>query len=233
MIALAIVIRPMKLNNVVRYFDLKSAPWQKPAVDLLNYYFPDALKKTDSELANIEASNPKTMSRFSSLWEGVPIYFSQRDNFTQPDRTCNSSANAMFLLSYKPWLLWNDGDNEYLKKVLTYGDTTDHNVQTKTLSSYGLKTSWKTDKDETAVRKLLSVKTPVVVNILHRGTFPNFRGGHMILLYDFDNVTGEYIYHDPYGTLKSNYKRGSNGKSNRIRAKEFMDRWQGGYRITT
>lgn len=185
----------------------------------------------DSELLNLENNNPLTMSRFSTLWQGVPIYFSQRDNYKMPDRTCNSSSNAMFLLSFRPWEIWDSDEDTYLEKLFKIGDTIYHENQTKCLLGYGLKTVWKTDKNETILRSNCDKKIPTVVNILHRGVKPNYRGGHVILIYDYDVNTKEYIYHDPYGDIKTDYARGSNGKSNRMKRDEFMARWQGGYRV--
>lgn len=221
----------MKLNNILRYKDLDKCPWQKPALDLLDHFFPTWEKMSDAELLNIENSNPKTMARVDSLWNGIPIYFNQRDNYTMPDRTCNSSSNAMYLLSFAPWLLWDKGDNEFLNRVLAYGDTIYHENQTKVLADYGVKTIWKNDKNETKLLELCKVKTPSTVNILHRGIKGNYRGGHVILIYDFDVKTQEYIYQDPYGNIKTNYQVGSNGRSNRMTRTEFMNRWQGGYRL--
>lgn len=75
-------------------------------------------------------------------------YFSQRDNYKQPHRTCNSSSNAMYL----DWLLRvcqiNDGlggDDGYLKKVFSLGDTIYHGVQTQVIKDYGISTKWMTD----------------------------------------------------------------------------------------
>ncbi len=227
----------MKLNNVKRYTDTVNCPWQVPALALLDKFFPNWKTATDAELLNIENNNPRTMARFDTLWQGIPIFFNQRDNYTMPDRTCNSTANAMYLLSFRPWLLWNDGDsnstnndNEFLRRVLSYGDTIYHENQTKALAFYGLKTRWNTNKDERVLRQLCTGRIPSTVNILHRGSAPNYRGGHIITVYGFDDVTKEYLYHDPYGSIKTNYQRGSNGRNNRMAQSEFMARWQGGYR---
>jgi Peptidase_C39 like family len=156
-------------------------------------------------------------------------FFSQRDNFTQPHRTCNSSSNAMYL----DWLCRVTGkkgitDDEYLRKVIGNGDTTIHHVQTETIGEFGFKTKWNTDADIDFVEDLVASGFPVVVNILHRGSQEAPRGGHIIVL--IGNKAGSWIAHDPYGTLASDYKN-PDGKFAKIGEKEFLARWQGGYRI--
>ena len=156
-------------------------------------------------------------------------YFSQRDNYTQPHRTCNSSSNAMYLdwllrVTGKPGL---DNDDGYLRKVFAKGDTTVHSVQTKIVEGYGFKTQWMTDGDLPFVKDLVDTGFPVPVNILHRGSIARPKGGHIIVLIGRKN--GYWIAHDPYGTLESNYKV-HNGAYSRISEKEFKARWQGGYR---
>ena len=157
-------------------------------------------------------------------------YFSQRDNYTMPHRTCCSSSNAMYL----DWLLrvtgkaGLDGDNGYLKKVLANGDTTNHYVQSETIAEYGFKTKWMTDADLDFVEDLVDTGFPVVVNILHRGSTAAPYGGHVIML--IARKPGYWIAHDPYGTLESQYSV-TRGEYSRIREKEFAARWQGDYRI--
>jgi hypothetical protein len=156
-------------------------------------------------------------------------YFSQRDNFAQPHRTCNSSTNAMFA----DWLLRScghsglAGDDGYLQNVLDVGDTTIHEVQTEVLKRYGFTTYWNTDGDFNIVKELLQSGFPIPVNILHRGSSSNPRGGHVILLIGIkgDTITS----HDPYGTLKSDYEE-TNGRFSKFSVDEFLVRWQGGYR---
>ncbi|MGK7880146.1 MAG: glycoside hydrolase family 19 protein [Crocosphaera sp.] len=157
-------------------------------------------------------------------------YFSQRDNYTQAHRTCNSSSNAMYLdwllrVTGKPGL---GGDNEYLRKVLAKGDTTVHSVQTQIIKQYGFKTKWNTDKDLPFIHDLIEAGFPVPVNILHRGSISRPTGGHVIMLIGYKNDS--WIAHDPYGTLESNYSV-HNGAYSRISQQQFKARWQGGYRM--
>lgn len=156
-------------------------------------------------------------------------YYSQRDNYRDRDRSCNSSSNAMYLdwlkrVTGQPGL---NGDNDYLRKVFSRGDTTIHAVQTWALEQYGFRTKWMMDRDLSFVEELIKMGFPVVVNILHRGPISRPKGGHIIML--IGRQDSYWIAHDPYGTLKSDYKN-HNGKHSQISEHEFKKRWQGGYR---
>ncbi|NEP57688.1 MAG: hypothetical protein F6K31_11790 [Symploca sp. SIO2G7] len=176
----------------------------------------------------------RQINRISKYSENVDLnvktrYFSQRDNYTMPHRTCNSSANACYLdwlkrATSQPGL---SGDNEYLKVVLSYGDTIYHQNQTKAIRKYGFETKWMTDRDYPFVQALIRVGFPVVVNILHRGSTSAPRGGHVITL--IGQKGADLICHDPYGTLESGYSD-TNGSYSKISEREFKIRWQGGYR---
>lgn len=157
-------------------------------------------------------------------------YFSQRDNYRDPHRTCNSSANAMYL----DWLLRSTGreglndDNPYTRVVFSHGDTIYHENQTSALKEFGFSTKWQTDNDLPFVVELLETGFPVVCNILHRGTEEAPRGGHVVLLCGIRG--SQFVAQDPYGTLSSGYTQ-VNGAYSRIDKDEFEARWQGGYRI--
>lgn len=167
--------------------------------------------------------------KIPALSTGVS-YYSQRNNYTMPHRTCNSSANAMYLnwlrmATYRKPL---SGDDEYLKKVLTIADTIQHWAQTRAISAYGFATEWKEDDNYDLVCELLKNGFPVVANILHRGSLESPRGGHVICL--IGKRSDSFIAHDPYGSLSSDYKN-TDGAYNRISDDIFKKRWQGGYRI--
>jgi hypothetical protein len=161
-------------------------------------------------------------------------YYSQRDNSQMPHRTCNSSSNAMYLdwlrrAAHRPGL---GGDEDYLRTVLSIGDTIYHENQTAALKKYGFATQWRTDGDAQKVDDLLDAGFPVVVNILHRGPIESPRGGHVIMLCGRRKSEGTYISHDPYGTLGSGYTD-TNGRWAPISPRSFKARWQGGYRVLT
>lgn len=157
-------------------------------------------------------------------------YFSQRDNYRDPLRTCNSSSNAMYL----DWLLRSTGraglndDNPYTRVVFSFGDTIYHENQTSAIKQYGFSTKWMDDNDLPFVVELIKTGFPVVVNILHRGSVEAPRGGHVIMLVGV--TANQFVAQDPYGTLESAYTQ-FNGAYSRIDKDEFEARWQGGYRI--
>lgn len=189
----------------------------------------------------LKHANPAVQRQIDRLTQYLPSgktlnletktrYFSQRDNYRDAHRTCNSSSNAMYLdwllrMIGKPGL---DSDDGYLKKVFSIGDSPDHSVQTKAIKQYGFNTKWMTDRDTPFVEDLVEAGFPVVVNILHKGPITNPSGGHIIML--IDQKAEDWIAHDPWGTLTSQYKE-HKGEYSRISKQEFNARWQGGYRI--
>jgi hypothetical protein len=189
----------------------------------------------------LKHANPAVQQQIDRLTQYLPSgktlnletktrYFSQRDNYRDAHRTCNSSSNAMYLdwllrMIGKPGL---DSDDGYLKKVFSIGDSPDHSVQTKAIKQYGFNTKWMTDRDTPFVEDLVEAGFPVVVNILHKGPITNPSGGHIIML--IDQKAEDWIAHDPWGTLTSQYKE-HKGEYSRISKQEFNARWQGGYRI--
>ncbi|WP_228008522.1 C39 family peptidase [Microcystis aeruginosa] len=189
----------------------------------------------------LKHANPAVQRQIDRLTQYLPSgktlnletktrYFSQRDNYRDAHRTCNSSSNAMYLdwllrMIGKPGL---DSDDGYLKKVFSIGDSPDHSVQTKAIKLYGFNTKWMTDRDTPFVEDLVEAGFPVVVNILHKGPITNPSGGHIIML--IDQKAEDWIAHDPWGTLTSQYKE-HKGEYSRISKQEFNARWQGGYRI--
>lgn len=156
----------------------------------------------------------------------VPFY-PQTDNYTQPDRTCNSSSCAMCLKYYRPNSLSNSptADDEYLKKVISLGDSTDHEVQTKVLSSYGLQSKFRYDLSFVDLDRELAANHPMVIGICHRGPDDNPTGGHMIVIHT-KLPNGDYVCHDPYGDMKDGYTTNvQNGKNVIYTYKILQTRW--------
>ena len=132
----------------------------------------------------------------------LPVtYFSQRDNREQADRTCNTSSCAM-VAKYLGAKI--SGDDEYFQYVIKYGDSTDHNAQTKALTEIGIKSTWCTNLDFDDLDKSLKSGLPIVLGINHRGSLENSTGGHMIVVIG-RTKSGDYLVHDPYGDLMTDY----------------------------
>lgn len=158
-------------------------------------------------------------------------YFSQRNNYRDALRTCNSSTTAMYIrwiqdaTEFQPPI---SDDEVYIKAVFSIGDTIYHEVQTKACKYFGYSTLWQTDNDLEFVNELLKAGFCVPVNILHRGTRNSPFGVHVILL--VGRKDGNYIAQDPYGKLSTGYDD-TDGRLSLISEGNFIDRWQGGYRI--
>lgn len=213
------------LHNFFKYYD-ETNPQHVEAVKKLE----DALAKNEPGLL-LDSSEwvltYRTKVEPPKEPVNIPPFYPQTDNYTQANRTCNSSSCAMALEFYKPGSLpaGPTGDNEYLKKVLALGDSTDHAVQTKVLESYGLKSRFLYNMSFEDLDKELSQNKPVVIAILHRGPANNPFGGHVIVVYQ-KLSNGNYRCHDPYGDLYDGYTSSVyNGKSVIYEASVLKRRW--------
>jgi uncharacterized protein YvpB len=125
-------------------------------------------------------------------------------------------------------------DDTYLGSVLKRGDTIYHEVQTETLKAYGLDTIWLNDKNLNRLKALTSKGLPSVVNILHRGSVNEgtLRGGHVIMVTNYDPIKKRFTISDPYGSLESDYTDHSTLVYT-MPENIFTARWQGGMRVLT
>ena len=152
-------------------------------------------------------------------------YWPQTDNYTQSERTCNSSSCAMVLEFFKPEAVVND--DQYIKKLIDggYGDTTDHGAQGRLLADYGLKSTWHTDFSIAALEKEIRAGRPVVCGILHRGSESAPTGGHMIVVRGLTS-SGDFRVNDPYGSCKDGYSGPVENGNNAIYSRKMMAaRW--------
>ena len=112
-------------------------------------------------------------------------YYSQRDNYVQPWRTCFSSSVAMVLKYLKPNTIENG--NEYLKKVFALGDTTEVWVHLQLLREHGLKASFSNNCSNQTLREYIDAGVPVPCGILHRGSAHSPTGsGHWIVVVGYE-----------------------------------------------
>jgi len=156
----------------------------------------------------------------------LPVpYFPQTDNYTNAERTCNSSSCAMCLEYFKPGTLQGSkGDDAYVKRVFEIGDTTDHTVQTKVLEGYGIKSRFSQSLTFSDLDRELAAGRPVVIGILHRGPLSAPRGGHMCVV--IGKKGDDYIVNDPYGDLNDGYSSDVyNGKGAIYKKSELKVRW--------
>jgi hypothetical protein len=196
------------LHNFFRYYD-HTLPRHRAAVDdlvrVLEQKAPELL--TDSANWVRIYRSPSAPPKPSGILLNVPWY-PQTDNFTLPDSTCNSSACAMCLEFLKPGSLppGPKGDDAYLRRVLAVGKSTDNSVQTRVLQGYGLNSVFRFNLDFSDLDSELAAGRPLVLGILHRGPThrPTRNSGHMICCIGKTDK-GDYIFHDPYGSLHRGY----------------------------
>lgn len=220
------------LHKFFQYYDEKN-PKHVAAVEQLEKDLNDSVFLNDDSnwvrIYRTKIEKPKSDIRLE-----VP-YYPQTDNYTNAERTCNSSACAMCLEYFKPGTLKGaQGDDAYIRKVFAIGDTTDHSVQTKVLASYGIQSSFSYNLSFTDLDKSLSAGKPVVIGILHRGSLSNPSGGHMVCLIGKTQDGKSYICNDPYGNLMDGYTTDVyNGKGS-IYPKEVLKyRWLEGGKDNT
>jgi GH24 family phage-related lysozyme (muramidase) len=129
----------------------------------------------------------------------VPFYQQMDSSTDQGRRMCFSSCCAMLLEYLKPGTLKGaNGDDQYLKRVLQYGDTTDAAAQVKALGSYGIKARFVTNANFATLEQQIAKGVPVPCGYLHRGpiTKPS-GGGHYLLV--VGHTPDAVIVHDPFG----------------------------------
>jgi len=161
----------------------------------------------------------------------VAQYYPQTDSATRHgDRMCFSSTCAMALKYLLPKsLTGSNADDDYLKTVLKYGDTTQSRAQVRALQDYGVMASFYTNGSLTKLQQELKAGFPVATGILHHGPVaaPS-GGGHWMLLIGDEGANG--VFHDPYGEMDNvngGYARiGSGGKEVRYSWKNWLKRWE-------
>jgi hypothetical protein len=132
----------------------------------------------------------------------------------------------MVLEYFKPGTLPGaKGDDAYVRKVFSIGDTTDHLVQTRVLASYGIKSSFSYSLTFADLDRELAASRPVVIGILHRGSLSSPTGGHMVVVIGKTSA-GDYVVNDPYGSLNDGYTGAvSNGRGAVYKRSELARRW--------
>ena len=158
---------------------------------------------------------------------GVPYYY-QRDSKTgHGERSCQSSAIAMCVEYFDPSLIKDDDD--YLKRVLIYGDTVSQAAHKKALDSLGVKNQFSMSGTESELIRILNLGCPVPIGILHKGSVQDpTGGGHYVTLIGYDDKN--FHVHDPFGELdlvNGGYPKAgpTDGKNQRYSRLNLMKRW--------
>ena len=154
----------------------------------------------------VPAAAPAAIDPNAPIKLKVP-YFTQRDNKIEWERTCNTSSCAMAAKFLDAKI---SGDDDYYHYVIKYGDTTDHDVQTKALQDVHIQSTWHQNLDFADLDKSLAKGLPIVIGIFHHGSLDAPTGGHMIVVIG-RTAKGDYIVNDPYGSVLDDYAT-RNGK---------------------
>ena len=212
---------PEKFLDFVDNYDTTNPKHKAAFLELAGKITPSLLTD-EANWVRVYRTQP-AKAKTSTL--SVP-YFPQTDNYTNADRTCNSSACAMCLEYFLPGTLKGaQGDDAYIKKVFAVGDTTDHDVQTKVLSSYGISSHFSYSLDFNDLNAEISAQRPVVIGILHRGSLSAPTGGHMVVVIGV-TPSGDYVVNDPYGSLNDGYTSDvHNGKGAVYTRSVLESRW--------
>jgi hypothetical protein len=158
----------------------------------------------------------------------VPWY-AQMDSAdrAQAARMCFSSSCAMLLQYLKPGTLTGpNGDDQYLKRVQQYGDTTDPTAQISALSSYGVKARFTKVAGWRVVEDQIAAGIPVPCGFLHRGpvSAPS-GGGHWLIV--VGHTRDHLIVHDPFGEadMVNGTTLGGVARFARYSRRNFGPRW--------
>ena len=211
------------LHKFFQYYDEKNLK-HVAAVEQLELDLIDSPLSDDTSnwvrIFRTKIEKPKTEGVLNIPW------FPQTDNYTNSERTCNSSACAMCLEYFKPGTLKGaQGDDAYIRKVFAIGDTTDHSVQTQVLANYGIQSNFSYNLSFADLDKSLSAGKPVVIGILHRGSLSNPTGGHMVVVIG-KTQNGDYVVNDPYGSLNNGYSGPvEQGKGAIYKKSDLSARW--------
>jgi len=161
----------------------------------------------------------------------VKQYYPQTDSATgHGDRMCFSSTCAMAVKYLLPGaLMGSNADDDYLRTVLKYGDTTLSTSQIKACQQYGVFATFYQKGTRQDLINELKAGYPVATGILHKGHASNpVGGGHWMLLIGDDGEHG--IFHDPYGEMDNvnggYVKVGSGGKEVKYTWHNWLKRWE-------
>lgn len=161
----------------------------------------------------------------------VAQYYPQTDSKTSMgDRMCFSSTVAMAIKYLKPSALkGSNADDDYLRTVLKYGDTTQSSAHIKACKDYGIIAKFYTRGSRLDLLSEINAGFPVAVGFLHKGHVSKpTGGGHWSLLIGYDNTHG--VFHDPYGELDNVHggyvSIGRGGKAVRYTWKNWLPRWE-------
>lgn len=149
------------------------------------------------------------------------IYRSQLDNdtaiFGSGSRQCNTTSNTILadyllngdLSKQAKAQGYSEPESLYMRIVGKYGDTTDHDAQTKGLRELGIESYFSYTLSGKDVLRSLVADVPVVVGFAYKGS------GHICVVVGHDPIKKAWLVHDPYGSrhgYSDSYDIGIGGK---------------------
>jgi GH24 family phage-related lysozyme (muramidase) len=173
------------------------------------------------------APAPAPVAGITSVLKTVPWY-PQRDSATgQADRMCFSSSCAMLLGTIKPGTLKGaNGDDQYLRVVQRFGDTTDASAQIQALAHFGVTARFVQNADFQLLEQQIARGIPVPCGYIHRGPVNRPTGsGHWLIV--IGHTPTRVVVNDPWGEpdLITGDTLNANGKELRFSRQNFGKRW--------
>jgi hypothetical protein len=182
-----------------------------------------AILSEDSNWATEFSSTPPPPPPPAHTNPLVVPYFSQLDNTFEPHRECFSSSCAM-AAAYHGKV---STDDEYIKILRTYGDTTDASAQLATLRHLGLKATFVQNGTVQWLENQIKEGLPTPVGWLHHGHVSSpSGGGHWSCC--IGETPTHWIQHDPFGVadmVNGGYTANTNGKSVQYTRRNWDRRW--------
>lgn len=161
-----------------------------------------------AEFAEVYRADPAPKTPLVQQLAGLPnplrvSYFSQRDSAVagQAMRMCFSSSCAMLVAFLKPGALSGpNGDDQYLRRVNEFGDSTDAAAQLKALRTYGINASFRQNGDWALLERQIDSGIPVPIGVLHHGPIaaPS-GGGHWLVAIGYTPT--HILVNDPFGEM--------------------------------
>lgn len=203
----------------------------EPACAVVRQELPKWVHAGEAVLAGLEKRRAAEVELFCA-GQGNPLkvpYFSQRDSEVagQANRMCFSSSCAMLVAALRPGKLQGaNGDDQYLRTVLQYGDTTSSVAQLQALASYGVQATFKQTCGWGDIERQIDRGVPVPCGFLHHGpSNAPTGGGHWLIVTGY--TTTSVIVNDPWGEMlvAEGAYAGSRGAGLAYSRKNWGPRW--------
>jgi hypothetical protein len=178
--------------------------------------------------------------RLRAIWDEAPAkpkpgpaparmpYYSQVDSATdQGLRMCFSSSNAMLVEALRPGTLkGSNGDDQYLKVVQRYGDTTEVGAQLAAMRHFGLQARFSETANWEQLLKAQDDGELISLGFLHKGSVSRpTAGGHWLAVVRV--APDHLVVNDPYGEIDLVGGTYLNRQGERLRysRRNFEPRW--------